>query len=639
MAARLLLAQVLLLSTLISFVSPIVLAADILAEEASTVLEYFETIDLSTLNTDQASFVQQCRLGDPKSVHRAAGVLISKDSPLGPKDAKLGFDLYAYAANAKDYASSQAKLGELYASGSPPLATKSPARALKYFTKAGQQGHHSSLYNAGLILAEGLSPTDEMLLQAGAVSMDDYVKEDILGALAYFQAAATLHETFPEDAEEKITDVARTAHGITCRKASQRELTTRESADAFMFGTLAPSVLEGELERLWREAIGSLTKFNDTFVRTEGSVQDESSMKSAAAALSRIANDYGATLSELQTYLVLDNLNDMLGPLAGLDEKYVADAARRAEELASSTLCMEQYAVTEGDPACFNGAAASAVSFYRRARDEAGAERVLKLANAHEDASTSWDRAIQTPRVYHPNLTSKPWWNPDDFSAAKALRDAYADPTLKTSMLEELQAVIALQEGKLRGANEVEIDPGGFTTEPESKTTAGMQRIFTPYIGVRTSDAKASSEGAGGWAEFGPLYDGATWNTERCNIVPTICNALREDKSLCTARQKTQNENVWELCGSDTVVTILRLRPRTSILPHCGTTNSRLIMHFPFVGAEKVRFVVGDETVMSYGGGDGSPIVFDDSFEHHVYHEGANDRFVVLAVLAHPDLV
>jgi len=101
----------------------------------------------------------------------------------------------------------------------------------------------------------------------------------------------------------------------------------------------------------------------------------------------------------------------------------------------------------------------------------------------------------------------------------------------------------------------------------------------------------------------------------------------------------TRQKDMWKLCGSGTVVTVLRLRPGASILPHCGTTNARLIMHFPLIGAKGMRFVVGDETIMNYGDGDGSPIVFDDSFEHHVYHEGSNDRYVVLAVLAHPDLM
>ena len=95
---------------------------------------------------------------------------------------------------------------------------------------------------------------------------------------------------------------------------------------------------------------------------------------------------------------------------------------------------------------------------------------------------------------------------------------------------------------------------------------------------------------------------------------------------------------MWQLCGADTVVTILRLRPGTTILPHCGTTNSRLIMHFALEGAAGIDFTVGGQTVKNYKGGDGHAIVFDDSYEHSVYHAGDQDRFVVLAILAHPDL-
>ena len=51
-----------------------------------------------------------------------------------------------------------------------------------------------------------------------------------------------------------------------------------------------------------------------------------------------------------------------------------------------------------------------------------------------------------------------------------------------------------------------------------------------------------------------------------------------------------------------------------------------------------VEFTVGDETIKNYGKGDGNAIVFDDSFEHSVYHGGKKDRFVVLAVLAHPEV-
>jgi len=75
-----------------------------------------------------------------------------------------------------------------------------------------------------------------------------------------------------------------------------------------------------------------------------------------------------------------------------------------------------------------------------------------------------------------------------------------------------------------------------------------------------------------------------------------------------------------------------------------GTTNKRLILHYPLKGSDGVKFVVGENEVMSYGGddgsgggGDGSIFIFDDSFEHHVYHQGKEDRFVLLAVLKHPN--
>ena len=62
-------------------------------------------------------------------------------------------------------------------------------------------------------------------------------------------------------------------------------------------------------------------------------------------------------------------------------------------------------------------------------------------------------------------------------------------------------------------------------------------------------------------------------------------------------------------------------------------------MHFALEGAEGIEFTVGGKMVKSYDGGDGNAIVFDDSFEHSVYHGGEQDRFVVLAVLAHPGLL
>ena len=83
-------------------------------------------------------------------------------------------------------------------------------------------------------------------------------------------------------------------------------------------------------------------------------------------------------------------------------------------------------------------------------------------------------------------------------------------------------------------------------------------------------------------------------------------------------------------------MTILRLESGTSILPRCGTTNSRLIMHFALKGSKGVEVTVGGKTVKDNGGGDGHAIVFDDSFEHSVSHGGSSDQFIVQAILSHP---
>jgi hypothetical protein len=316
-------------------------------------------------------------------------------------------------------------------------------------------------------------------------------------------------------------------------------------------------------------------------------------------------------------------------------------AAGYAETFATHSLyCWQHYAVVEDHSACFNGAVANAMSYYRRAGDGDSAKRVLQAAQQHPEAATHWKFMEQTPRVFHPELASKAWWTAMEFSAVRSLHLAYQSST--SQLKKELQAVKRLPEGRLRRANgepqSLEVDAtGSVRMNLDDDKSGGFQRIFTPDIGVRTEKPKTRKSGAGGWAEFGPLFDGISWHEENCKVVPSICKALQNDRSLCTSRGSVNSrKKVWQLCGADTVVSLLRLRPGTTILPHCGTTNSRLIMHFALEGADGIEFTVGGKTVNNYDGGDGHAIVFDDSFEHSVYNGGKEDRFVVWAVLTHP---
>ena len=73
--------------------------------------------------------------------------------------------------------------------------------------------------------------------------------------------------------------------------------------------------------------------------------------------------------------------------------------------------------------------------------------------------------------------------------------------------------------------------------------------------------------------------------------------------------------------------------------PHCGSTNCRLTCHLPLIvppGDVSIR--VGNET-RQYR--EGEPMIFDDSYEHEVWHKGGADsgvRVVLLLRFWHPDL-
>ena len=165
------------------------------------------------------------------------------------------------------------------------------------------------------------------------------------------------------------------------------------------------------------------------------------------------------------------------------------------------------------------------------------------------------------------------------------------------------------------------------------------------------------------------MFDGVNWNAKKCQVLGIICTGLRDYIASTAERSEICGSRVFaasvgidgspvtpssgdvsaaaieEHCGSDTIVTVLRLRPGTHIKPHCGTTNRRLIMHFALRGSDDVEFRVGDDEAPPgdpAGGwrtykGDGNALVFDDSFEHEVRHYGAADRYVLLIVLAHPE--
>lgn len=77
------------------------------------------------------------------------------------------------------------------------------------------------------------------------------------------------------------------------------------------------------------------------------------------------------------------------------------------------------------------------------------------------------------------------------------------------------------------------------------------------------------------------------------------------------------------------------MHPGTHIVPHCGHTNARLRVHLGIRTPPEPRIRVHD-TVLAWRAGE--CLVFDDSFEHEVWHDGAEPRVVLLVDVFHPAL-
>jgi len=589
-----------------------------------------DTNSINNLNVNQQQALLFAQKGDPTSLNNV-GLAFLQDTTLGKKNITQALKLFQKAVLSGSILAAN-NLGKIYFEGSNVKQNK--VLALQWFEIAANNGHQGALYNCGLLHAQGLNDDSN-------TTNDPSI--DLLTALEYFRLAYLTTDS-SSSSSISIKDAAAKSHSILSDK-----LVTTSNHDFKILKRLwyasslsIPSNSTSHIDKIFDESIELLSQFNQTFVMKKGSLTNSTRalMHNITNLLGSLVENYLQYLNNVQVYIALDNIQDMIGPLAGKTQEFAYLAGIYAEALMLSHYCYNRYAIKESDAACFNGAASAAMSYYRRSPNATSTiiNRVFEQATSHPHASTKWIYQSQTPRVFHEGLLSRPWWNSNEFFLVQELKMAYYNNL--DEIQSQLDQIISLDEGALR--------VGGSVTETITNIdeTTGLQRIFTPYIGVRSTDEREEN-GAGAWSEFGPLYDGLSWS-KKCDKIPLICNVLKKHtkKEICGTRTSEVDINgnteisafdIENMCGSDTIVTILRLRPKTHILPHCGTTNRRLIMHFALRGSEGVRFRVGDEW-RGYDG-DGNAIVFDDSYEHEVYHGGENDRFVLLVVLAHPETV
>ncbi|MFJ9442564.1 aspartyl/asparaginyl beta-hydroxylase domain-containing protein [Kitasatospora sp. NPDC101235] len=188
-----------------------------------------------------------------------------------------------------------------------------------------------------------------------------------------------------------------------------------------------------------------------------------------------------------------------------------------------------------------------------------------------------WRDPLQRPVHYLPSLDPVPVHDPADFWFVSYLEENY--PLIRA----ELERVLGAPHN-------------GFLPVEEPLLATGDWKQVTFYEG-------------------GQRFDEAC---ERFPVTAGIIEAIPEAT----------------LAGPG-VVTLSRLQPGSHIVPHCGASNAKLRVHLGLHVPEGPRMRVGDRTLHWT---QGSCLVFDDSFEHEVWHTGDAPRVVLLMDVWHPRL-
>ncbi|GMT32256.1 hypothetical protein PFISCL1PPCAC_23553, partial [Pristionchus fissidentatus] len=145
-----------------------------------------------------------------------------------------------------------------------------------------------------------------------------------------------------------------------------------------------------------------------------------------------------------------------------------------------------------------------------------------------------------------------------------------------------------------------------------------FEPISIPSTLQRTRDASDESV-----SEF-ELFDDGEWHDEHCAMVPLSCQILEDFARSSNASKSTMS--------------FVLLRAGTRIPPLCGASNTRLVAELGLIVPSEARIRVGKET---RGWKTGHFIVYDDSFEHELWIEGAASsayRLVLSIDLWHPEV-
>jgi len=178
------------------------------------------------------------------------------------------------------------------------------------------------------------------------------------------------------------------------------------------------------------------------------------------------------------------------------------------------------------------------------------------------------------------HLSGRPWWDKEATSYAAFFNDLESRWQI---IRDEGVALLTLEA------------PHGFTDEAENLRETGD------------------------WQQF-ELFSRGRKNVNHCKKAPKTCEIIESfPPALCKRGQ----------------VKFSIMQPGTHVWPHTGPTNCRIRSHLGLVVPEGARLRVSNVT-QSWT--EGKVLIFDDSFEHEVWHQGPSYRLVLIVDLWHPEL-
>lgn len=214
-----------------------------------------------------------------------------------------------------------------------------------------------------------------------------------------------------------------------------------------------------------------------------------------------------------------------------------------------------------------------------------GPAAATAVARSAISRSVVWSNPLQRPQFWFPGLSAKPWWDAAKFWFSDLLRANFAEIRREW---EAQRASFGAEVG----------DRAGFAHDGTLKLR-------------------------GSWREH-VFFSNGTRVEKTARRFPKTAALLNRIPDAVAAAQVGCGETLFST-----------LAPGTVLRPHCGSTNARLTLHFGVVipegditircGTESRKWIEGDS------------IVFDDSFEHEVIHNGNQPRTVLLVNFWHPE--